>query len=392
MNFNKINDRKNTHSIKWDGHAKMNIPDDCLPMWVADMDFQTVPEVIEALKNLAQSGIYGYAFESDEYFQSVIGWMQRRHQWTIQKEWISTSPGVVSAIHACILAFTQLGDAVMIQKPVYHPFAHSINSLERKLINNALVYKDEQYIIDYDDFEKQIIDNSVKLFILCSPHNPVGRVWAKDELTKMADICIKHNVLIVSDEIHMDFVFKPYHHHVLVDLNQNYGDHVITLTAPSKTFNLAGLKLSNTIILNQKLKKKVDKVYDELSVHAGHSFGLIATQAAYDYGDAYVDEMVDYLHKNLMFMDEFFKENCPKIKIIQPQGLYLVWVDFRELGMKDRELKSFLLTKAKLWLNDGVIFGREGSGFQRINIATPRATIEKALNQLLSALKEENLC
>ncbi len=392
MNFNKINDRKNTHSIKWDGHTKMNIPDDCLPMWVADMDFQTVPEVIEALNNLAHSGIYGYAFESDEYFQSVIGWMKRRHQWTILKEWISTSPGVVSAIHACILAFTQLGDAVMIQKPVYHPFAHSINSLERKLINNALVYKDDQYIIDFVDFEKQIIDNSIKLFILCSPHNPVGRVWTTDELTMMADICIKHNVLIVSDEIHMDFVFKPYRHQILVDLNENFKDHVITLTAPSKTFNLAGLKLSNTIILNQKLKKKYDKVYDDLSVHAGHSFGLIATQAAYEHGDAYVDEMVDYLHENLMFMDGFFKEHCPKIKIIQPQGLYLVWVDFRELGMKDRELKSFLLTKAKLWLNDGVIFGREGSGFQRINIATPRATIEKALNQLLSALKEENLC
>ncbi|MDP2812981.1 MAG: aminotransferase class I/II-fold pyridoxal phosphate-dependent enzyme, partial [Erysipelotrichaceae bacterium] len=183
-----------------------------------------------------------------------------------------------------------------------------------------------------------------------------------------------------------------YRHHVLVDLNENYRDHVITLTAPSKTFNLAGLKLSNTMIANQKLKKKMEKVYDDLSVHAGHSFGLAATQAAYNHGDAYVDEMVDYLYENLIFMDHFFKENCPKIKIVQPQGLYLVWVDFRELGLKDRELKSFLLTKAKLWLNDGLIFGREGSGFQRINIATPKALIEKALNQLLSALKAENLC
>lgn len=392
MNFNKINDRKNTHSIKWDGHAKMNIPDDCMPLWVADMDFQTVPEVVDALSDLAQRGIYGYSFESDDYFQSIIGWMQRRHQWTIEKEWISTTPGVVSAIHACIQAFTQLGDAVMIQKPVYHPFAHAINGLERKLINNALILKDDQYVIDFADFERQIIDNQVKLFILCSPHNPVGRVWTKEELTTMADVCIKHHVLIVSDEIHMDFVFKPYRHHVLVDLNENYRDCVITLTAPSKTFNLAGLKLSNTMIANQKLKKKMDKVYDDLSVHAGHSFGLAATQAAYNHGDAYVDEMVDYLYENLIFMDRFFKENCPKIKIVQPQGLYLVWVDFRELGLKDRELKSFLLTKAKLWLNDGLIFGREGSGFQRINIATPKALIEKALNQLLSALIEENLC
>lgn len=392
MNFNKINDRKNTHSIKWDGHAKMNIPDDCMPLWVADMDFQTVPEVVDALSDLAQRGIYGYSFESDDYFQSIIGWMQRRHQWTIEKEWISTTPGVVSAIHACIQAFTQLGDAVMIQKPVYHPFAHAINGLERKLINNALILKDDQYVIDFADFERQIIDNQVKLFILCSPHNPVGRVWTKEELTTMADVCIKHHVLIVSDEIHMDFVFKPYRHHVLVDLNENYRDYVITLTAPSKTFNLAGLKLSNTMIANQKLKKKMDKVYDDLSVHAGHSFGLAATQAAYNHGDAYVDEMVDYLYENLVFMDRFFKENCPKIKIVQPQGLYLVWVDFRELGLTDRELKSFLLTKAKLWLNDGLIFGREGSGFQRINIATPKALIEKALNQLLSALIEENLC
>ncbi|MDP3305896.1 MAG: MalY/PatB family protein [Erysipelotrichaceae bacterium] len=392
MNFNKINDRRNTHSIKWDGHAKMNIPDDCMPLWVADMDFQTVPEVVDALSDLAQRGIYGYSFESDDYFKSVIGWMQRRHQWNIEKEWISTTPGVVSAIHACIQAFTQLGDAVMIQKPVYHPFAHAINVLERKLVNNALILKDAQYVIDFADFEKQIIDNQVKLFILCSPHNPVGRVWTKEELTTMADVCVKHHVLIVSDEIHMDFVFKPYRHHVLVDLNENYRDHVITLTAPSKTFNLAGLKLSNTMIANQKLKKKLEKVYDDLSVHAGHSFGLAATQAAYNHGDAYVDEMVDYLYENLIFMDHFFKENCPKIKIVQPQGLYLVWVDFRELGLKDRELKSFLLTKAKLWLNDGLIFGREGSGFQRINIATPKALIEKALNQLLSALKAENLC
>lgn len=392
MNFNKINDRRNTHSIKWDGHAKMNVPNDCTPLWVADMDFQTVPEVTDALVQLAKTGIYGYSYESDDYYQSVIGWMQRRHQWSIKQEWISTTPGVVSAIHACLIAFTQVGDAVMIQKPVYHPFAYAVNGLERKLVNNALVYKDDQYNIDFADFENQIIENDVKLFILCSPHNPVGRVWTITELTMMADICIKHNVLIVSDEIHMDFVFKPHRHHVLVDLNEKYADHIITLTAPSKTFNLAGLKLSNTIITDLKLKKKFDKVYNDLSVHAGHTFGLVATQAAYDHGDDYVDEMIDYLFENLMFLDRFFKEHCPKIKIVHPQGLYLVWVDFRELGLKDRDLKDFLLTKAKLWLNDGVIFGREGSGFQRINIATPRATLEKALNQLLSALKEENLC
>jgi len=391
MNFNKINDRKNTHSIKWDGHDKMNIPQDALPMWVADMDFQTVPEVMDALSKLAQTGIFGYSFVSDDYYQSIINWMQRRHQWTINKQWISNSPGVVSAIHGCLLAFTQPNDAVMIQKPVYHPFANSINSLQRKLVNNSLILKGDQYEIDFSDFENKIIDNEVKMFILCSPHNPVGRVWTKAELTRMADICIKHNVLIVSDEIHMDFVFKPFQHHVLVALNETYHDHVITLSAPSKTFNLAGLKLSNTIIINPKLKKKFDNVYDDLSVHAGHTFGLVATQAAYDHGDAYVDEMVEYLHDNLLYIDRFLKEHCPKIKIIQPQGLYLVWVDFRELGLKDRQLKEFLLKKAKLWLNDGVIFGREGAGFQRINIATPRATIEKALNQLLNALKEDNL-
>ena len=392
MNFNKINDRKNTHSIKWDGHDRMNIPKDCLPMWVADMDFQTVPEVVEALTQLAHSGIYGYSFESDDYFQSVIGWMQRRHQWTIQKENISTTPGVVSAIHACLMAYTQEGDAVMIQKPVYHPFANAINKLKRKLVNNSLIIENDRYGIDFMDFEKQIIENNVKLFILCSPHNPVGRVWTKQELTLMADICIKHNVLLVSDEIHMDFIYKPYRHHVLVNLNANYGNHVITLTAPSKTFNLAGLKLSNTIFMNMKLKKQFDNVYDDLSVHAGHTFGLVATQAAYDHGDAYVDQMMDYLSENLRMLDRFFKEHCPQIKIIYPEGLYLVWVDFRGLGLKDRELKEFLLLKAKLWLNDGIIFGKEGSGFQRINIATPRENIEKALNQLLSALKQENLC
>jgi cysteine-S-conjugate beta-lyase len=392
MNFNKINDRKNTHSIKWDGHGKMNIPEDCLPMWVADMDFQTVPEVVDALTQLAQSGIYGYSFESDDYFQSVIDWMQRRHHWTIQKENISTTPGVVSAIHACLMAYTQVGDAVMIQKPVYHPFANAINKLNRKLVNNALIVENDHYGIDFADFEKQIIENKVKMFILCSPHNPVGRVWTKPELTTMADICIKHNVRIVSDEIHMDFIYKPYQHHVLADLNPVYADHVITLTAPSKTFNLAGLKLSNTIIFNTKLKKMFDNVYDDLSVHAGHTFALAATQAAYDHGDDYVDQMMEYLAENLRMIDRFFKEHCPKIKIVEPEGLYLVWVDFRGLKMKDRELKDFLLTKAKLWLNDGVIFGKEGSGFQRINIATPQANIEKALNQLLSALKEENLC
>lgn len=392
MNFNKINNRKNTNSIKWDGHEKMNVPQDCLPMWVADMDFQTVPQVIEALTSLAQRGIYGYEFESDEYFQSVIGWMQRRHQWNIKKEWISTTPGVVSAIHACLMAFTQPGDAVMIQKPVYHPFSNSINRLNRKLINNALVEKDGHYGIDFDDFEKQITQNHVKMFILCSPHNPVGRVWTEEELIRMAELCIRHQVLIVSDEIHMDFVFKPHRHHVLAGLKDHYQEHVITLTASSKTFNLAGLKLSNTIISNPALKRKYDAVYDDLSVHAGHTFGLVATQAAYDHGDRYVDEMVEYLHDNLQMIDAFFKEHCPKIKIIQPQGLYLIWVDFRGLGLKQRDLKEFLLKKAKLWLNDGVVFGKEGEGFQRINIAAPKTTIEKALNQLLSALKEENLC
>jgi len=388
MNFEDKINRKNTNSIKWDGHEKFNIHPDAIPLWVADMDFRTLPEITQALNKQVDFGVYGYAFEPESYFESIIGWMKRRHQWEIQKEWILTTPGVVSGVNACILAFTQESDSILIQEPVYHPFKNSIKYNKRIPIVNELVRKDTHYSIDYIDFENKIVENNVKLFILCSPHNPVGRVWLKEELIKMADICHKHNVIIVSDEIHMDFIFKGHEHHVLVNLKPEYQEFVITLVAPSKSFNLAAFKVSQLITANLDYKKRVEHEYERLGFHGHNTFGLLACEVAYRSGDQFMDDVVEYIYLNIQFIKEYVSTHISQIKVMDIEGTYLLWLDMSALQLDQRQLMEFLNQKAHLWFNDGSIFGDSGKGFVRMNCATQRDIIKQSLDQLKNAINQ----
>jgi len=386
INFNQIVNRKNTNSLKYDFSVERGKPVDILPLWVADMDFPTVPAVTEVLIKASQHGIFGYTDVKEEYFAVLQNWFLSHYNWNIECKWLVKTPGIVYAICMAIRAFTNKGDAVLIQRPVYYPFSESIESNERLLINNSLVYKDGKYHIDFVDFEEKIIENHVKLFILCNPHNPVGRVWTEEELIHIGDICVKHNVLIVADEIHADFIYPGHTHTVFANLKPAYLERTITCTAPSKTFNLAGLQASNILIGNPQLKiafksEIIKSGYCELN-----TMGLLACQAAYEYGEEWLKDLKQYLFENLNYLREFLKVNLPNLKLIEPEGTYLVWIDFRELKLKDKELEELIVNKAKLWLDAGTMFGPEGSGFQRINIACPRETLVKALKQLKVAI------
>ena len=379
--FNKIINRNNTRSLKYDFAKERNMPEDLLPLWVADMDFQTSPEIIEALNKAVSHGIYGYSEGKEEYFDAVYNWYNDNFNWQVKKEWLIKTPGVVFAIVLAINALTNEGGSVLIQNPVYYPFTEVIIDNNRKLVNNSLVRNGKKYEIDFEDFEKKIKENNVKLFILCSPHNPVGRVWKKWELEKIGDICLKHNVKIVSDEIHSDFVYPENKHIVFSSLDEKYQNITITCTAPTKTFNLAGLQISNIFIPNLEIRKKVLKQLDRVGYSQVNLMGLVACEAAYKYGRQWLNELKEYLLDNLNFLRDYLETNIPQIKLIEPEGTYLIWLDCSALGFEDKELEKFIVEKAKLWLDSGYIFGKEGEGFQRINIACPRETLKKALEK-----------
>lgn len=384
--FDQVIDRHNSNSMKWDAHEMMKKPVDTYPLWVADMDFKVMPEIVEALEKEVQTALYGYTFESDDYTKSIINWLDRRHQYKIKKEWITSTPGVVSGVNAALLALTNEGDHILLQEPVYYPFKRSILTNKRKAAINELIYKDGEYTIDYVDFEKQIKENEVKLFILCSPHNPVGKVFSEDELNKMVDICKKYDVIIVSDEIHMDFVYKPYKHIVTAELRKDYADHIITLYAASKTFNLAGMKVSQLISSNPEYIQKVKDTYMTLGLHGVNTLGLIASTAAYTYGDDYVDGIVSYLDKSIKWLQNYLETECPQVKLVNPQGTYILWLDFKALNMKQEDLDKFCLENAKMWLNNGAIFGQGGEGFMRINLALPLSELKKVMHTLKKAI------
>jgi len=384
--FDEIIDRKGTNSLKYDFAVEYKKPTDLLPLWVADMDFQTPPAVVDALIKSAQHGIFGYSESKQGYFDTLQRWYFENFNWDIQRKWLVKTPGIVYAICTAIRALTKKGDAVLIQPPVYYPFSESILTNGRKLVTNSLVYSDGKYSIDFEDFEAKIVENNVKLFILCSPHNPVGRVWTKDELIRLGDLCVKHDVLIVSDEIHADFVYEGNTHIVFASLKKEYLNRTITCTAPSKSFNLAGLQVSNIFIANNDIRHQFK---DEI-IKSGYSqlntMGLVACQAAYECGRDWLDDLKLYLAENLKFVRAFLSEKLPQIKLVEPQGTYLIWIDCRELGLSEDQLENFVLSKAKLWLDSGAIFGSEGNGFERINIACPKSTLEKALKQLEQAV------
>jgi cystathionine beta-lyase len=385
-NFDRVIDRRNTNSLKYDFAEERGRPKDILPLWVADMDFATPAEVTKALKEKAEHGIFGYSEPKRPYFDALHGWYLKRHGWDVNTDKMVLSCGVVYAICTFIRILTKEGDGVIVCQPVYYPFEESVVENHRKLVVSELVNDHGNYYIDFEDFERKIEQNDVKLFILCSPHNPVGRVWSKEELERLGDICMRHGVFVVADEIHADFVFDGYRHTVFSTIKPEFDRHCAVCTAPTKTFNLAGLHNANIYISDDKVRADYKAELNRHGYSQSNVMGIVAAQAAYTYGEAWLEELKDYLKGNLDFTREFLAKNLPQIKLTEPQGTYLLWLDCTALGLSDQELKALIVEKAGLWLDDGYIFGQGGSGFQRINIACPRSVLQTALNRLLFAV------
>lgn len=387
LNFDEVIDRKNTHCLKYDFAKQRGMSDDLLPFWIADMDFKTSSFVQEAIEKQANHGIFGYSEAHDEYFEIIRKWMKNRYAWDVKTEWLVKTPGIVFALAIAVKAFTEPGDGILIQLPVYYPFREVIEENGRRVVSNDLFLgDDDRYHIDFEDFENKIKEEKIKLFLLCNPHNPVGRVWTSDELLRIGDICYRHNVLVVSDEIHADFVFKG-RHNVFASLRKEFEAIAITCTSPSKTFNLAGLQISNIFIsdpvIKNKFKKKIHAAgYSQLNI-----MGIVACEAAYKYGDAWYEAMHDYVRKNIEYTEAFLKENIPNVKMLNHEGTYLIWLDFRGLGLSANDVEQLIIEKAKLWLGSGKIFGESGIGFQRINVACPRAVLNEALKRIEEAIK-----
>ena len=386
-NFDEIIDRRNTDCLKYDFAVERGKPADVLPLWVADMDFRTAPHIIEKAVADASLGIYGYTESKDDYFQAVANWYSTYFDWNVEKKWLVKTPGIVFAIGLAIKALTKEGDGVMIQQPVYYPFSEVIKDNDRKLVNNALVLRNGHYEIDFEDFEQKIIQEQVKLFVLCSPHNPVGRVWTKEELQKIGEICLKYGVKVVSDEIHSDFVYGDRKHYVFTTVDPGFEEFSIVCTAPSKTFNLAGLQASNIFIPNVQIRKAFLKQMSAVGYSQLNMIGLHACKAAYETGREWLEELKVYLKGNLDFVREYLEQNLPQIKLIEPEGTYLIWLDCRALGLPETKLEHLIVHEAKLWLDSGAIFGKDGEGFERINIACPRAILEEACKRLCRAVQ-----
>lgn len=388
INFNIVVNRKNTNCLKYDFAVRRGRPENVLPLWVADMDFKVAPEITQAIEKRVAHGIFGYSEVKEEYFEAVAAWMEQKHGWHVKEDWLVKTPGVVFALAMAVQAFTEPGDAVIIQQPVYYPFSEVIADNGRRIVDNTLELKEDgKYHINFEDFEQKVKENHVKLFLLCSPHNPVGRVWTKEELKKIAAICRKYDVIVVSDEIHEDFVFNG-KHQVFADLSEDAKNRTITCTAPSKTFNLAGLQVSNIWIANPKLREKFKKQIAAAGYSQLNTLGLTACEAAYRYGGEWHAELLGYLKSNLNFLREFLQTRLPEVKLIEPEGTYLVWLDFGSLGLTEEQREELFTKKAGIWLDSGVIFGAAGEGFERINIACPRSILKDALERIERAVRQ----
>jgi cystathionine beta-lyase len=386
--FDEVIDRSETQSAKWDYYEK-----DLLPLWVADMDFRVPQPIINAIINRANHGIFGYSYFHSAYFDAVLNWFKRHYSWEIKKEWLAFTPGVIPAINMAIQSFSNPGDKIIVQNPVYYPFFGAIQNNGRRLLYNPLKRIGRRYQMDLDDLKRKIKDIRAKILILCSPHNPVGRVWTRDELINVGEICIENEILIISDEIHCDLILPGFTHTNFASINNNFAMNSITCTSLSKTFNLAGLQLSNIIIPNKKLRNSfinhIESVFiPEEFGYLPNDLSLVAFTAAYQKCDEWLNSLLIYLKQNVDFLKSFIRNNITQIEVIEPEGTYLVWLDFRKLGIDPDKMKNFLRQKARVVLDDGSKFGRGGEGFQRINIACPRTTLQKALERIHNAIKE----
>lgn len=386
LDFDTVIDRTDTSSLKFDFFERRGRPADALPFWVADMDFKTSSYIQDALYKQVEHGIFGYSETKEEYFAAVQGWMKRHHNYDVTEDWLIKTPGVVFALAMCVKAYTNPGDAVLIQQPVYYPFSEVIEDNGRKLVSNDLVLgEDGQYHIDFEDFEEKIQKYKIRLFLFCSPHNPGGRVWTREELTKIGDICVRNHVIVASDEIHEDFAFRR-PHTVFATVRPEFADISITCTSPSKTFNLAGLQTSNNFIPNPELRQKFQHEVDAAGYSQLSVMGLIATRAAYNQGEEWLTAVKRYIQDNIEYTVNTIN-HIPGLSTVKPDGTYLIWFDCRGLGLNTQQLDDFILHDAKLWLDSGAIFGPCGEGFQRINVACPRATLEQGLSQLEEAVR-----
>lgn len=383
--FDDVIERRNTHSLKWDDTERVFGAKDVLPMWVADMDFPAPPAVIEALNKRIAHGIFGYTVIPDSLKDAVKHWLQSRHQWEIEPSWLSFATGVVPAIATAIEAFTNEGDRIVVFTPVYPPLFQLVKKHRRTLVTSPLRLVEARYEIDWDDFEEKIL--GAKLLLLCSPHNPSGRVWTKEELIKIGELCIKHDVIVISDEIHADLTFPPYQHIPFASIDPAFAEKSVTCIAPTKTFNLAGLQAAAAIIPNEALKRQFNKVQQRQGFFTLNTFAVTGTEAAYRHGGEWLDALLQYLQKNIDHLCSYIETNLPKLHVIRPESTYLVWVDCRPLGKTERQLKQLLLEKGKIAVEFGSKFGEEGRGFIRINIACPQKTLEDALHRLTVALQ-----
>jgi len=382
LNFDEVIERRHTDSLKFDFAKRRGMPEDVLPLWVADMDFKTSSYVEEALIERTKHAVFGYTETQDEYFNAVAGWMKRHHDWEVRPEWLIKTPGVVFALAMAVKAFTKEGDPVLIQQPVYYPFSEVIRDNDRVIVSSDLYLGDDnRYHIDFEDFEKKIVDNHIKLFLLCNPQNPSGRVFTKEELTKLGDICLKHEVLVVSDEIHNDFALFG-EHTVFANIKKEFEENCIICTSVSKTFNLASMLISNIFIPNQKIRRTFRKQVDAAGISQLSALGLVATKIAYEKGDEWYEKVVSYIKENIAFVKQYVQDNLPGVKVIDGEGTYLMWLDFRGTGLSFEEIDRRIIYEAKLWLDSGKIFGKTGDGFQRINVATPRSVVEECLKRI----------
>jgi cystathionine beta-lyase len=388
FDFDEPINRKNTNSVKHDGLKNFLNADGAIPMWVADMDFKSPPCIVDALKKRIEHEVFGYTFRSDTFYDSIINWMQKRHQWEVKKEWISFSPGVVAGFTLAIEQFTQPGDSIIVQPPVYFPFFQSINDTDRQTIYNPLKLENGRLSFDLDDLKRKI-DDKTKMLLLSNPHNPGGRVWTRDELMALHEICYQHNIIVVSDEIHADIIFKPAKHIPFASISEQAAMNSFTVMSHSKTFNVAGLTTSFVITKNPEFLKAYNKGLEIPHLHMGNIFGTEALIAAYNYGEEWLESLLHYLKENITFVSAFLKDNLPQIKLIIPESTYLLWMDCRELQLNGKELNQLFLQKAKVAINEGSMFGPGGEGFIRLNIGCPKATLSKALNQIKEAI--ENL-
>lgn len=373
--FDEIIPRRHTNSYKWDGATDC----DLLPLWVADMDFRTAPAITEALRQRVEHGIFGYTRVPDEYYETVTAWFRRRHGWDLRREWMIYTSGVVPAISAIIKALTGPGDKVLVQTPVYNCFFSSIRNNGCEVASSPLVYEDRTYRMDLEDLERKASDEKTKVMLLCNPHNPAGRVWTREELTAVGEICIRHGVTVVSDEIHCELVYSGHRHIPFASISEDFLRHSVTCVSPSKAFNIAGLQIANIIAPDETMRRRIDKAININEVCDVNPFGVIATMAAYNEGEEWLGQLLDYLWQNYLFLVEFCRTQLPDFPVARLEGTYLAWMDCRALGIESEKLEQLLVGEAKLWLNAGTMYGAEGEGFMRWNLACPRSVLEQAL-------------